>query len=110
MSTLNSYASADLGTSQIAVYTCPGSKVAVIVGSNIANKLDVSITVDIKIRKGGTDYWLLRQVLIPPFTAYVSSGDEQKTVLNAGDSIQMKSSAVASADILMSVSEFADTV
>lgn len=110
MSTLNSYAKNDLGTSQVAIYTVTPGENAVIIGCNIANKLDITILVDIKIRKAGIDYMLLRQVMIPPNTAYVSSGDEQKIVLNENDSIQMVSNVAASADVLLSVSEFPNSL
>lgn len=110
MGTLNSYPTANLSTTQIPVYTCGTGKAAVLIGSNIANKTDTTITVDIKFRRSGTDYMLLKSVFIPPYTAYISSGDEQKTVLNDGDSIQMVSDTVNSADVLISVSEFSSTV
>lgn len=106
MSTLNSYLTQGLGTTQAPVYTCPATKSAVIIGSNISNKLDVTILVDIKFRRTGTDYWVLRQVMIPPYTAYVSSGDEQKMVFNEGDTLQMTSNFASSADVIISVSEF----
>lgn len=110
MSTLNSYPTLDLGVTQIPTYTCPALKSAVIIGSNIANKLDVTILVDIKFRRSGVDYYVLKQVMIPPQTAYVSSGDEQKMVFNAGDTLEMISNFANSADVMISVSEFPSAV
>ncbi len=110
MSTLNSYPTADLGTSLQQVYICPDGKTAVVIGSNIANKLSTTITVDIKYRKAGVDYLMLKSVFIPPSVAYVSSGDEQKLILNSGDSIRMQSDTAASADVVISVSEFDSSI
>lgn len=98
---------ADLGTTEQAVYTAPTGKNAVLIGGNIANKLDTIIRVDIYLKVGSSKFTILRSVAIPVNDAFSFSGSEQKIVLNPGDQIVLKSNSGASADIILSVSEMA---
>lgn len=104
-SLLNSYASKDIGTAFVQVYTAPAGKSGTAIGANVANTTNSTIYCDIMIRKSGVDYYLIKGVYIPAGTAYVWSGAEQKIVLDSGDSFLVKSTVAASCDTIVSIAE-----
>lgn len=105
MSLLKSVKTANISNAFTDLYIAPAGKVGILVGGNIANKIDSVITVDISVESGGTSYVLLKGLAIPPNAAFSFSGLEQKFVVGTGDKIKAKSSANNSADALLSISE-----
>lgn len=105
MSLLNSVPASAVGTSKVVVYTVPSAKFAVLIGANLANLLDTPVKVDIILKRGTTEYTMLRGLVIPPNAAYTFSGDEQKLVLIGNDQVIVKSNTAASVDAWLSMSE-----
>ncbi len=106
-SLLNSYATKAVGTSLTQVYIAPTLKTAVVIGANIANITVGTIFFDIVLRKGGIDYYILKNCFIPSGAAYIWSGADQKICVDDGDSFLIKSDTAASLDVIVSAAEIA---
>ncbi len=106
-SLLNSYATKGVGTSLTQVYIAPSTKTAVVIGANIANTVVTTIFFDIVLRKGGIDYYILKNCFIPPGAAYIWSGSDQKICVDDGDSFMVKSDTASSLDVIVSAAEIA---
>lgn len=99
----------NLGTGGSNIYQVPSEKVAVIIGGNIANKIDKVATFTISLYdKDGAPYMLLNKLPIPPRAAFSFSGLEQKVVMMAGDRLYIVSDIDNSGDCWLSVSEIDD--
>lgn len=99
----------DVGVTSTAIggYTVASATVATVIGLNVANVSTASITVDIELYSGAIIGYILKGAVIPAGGALVAVGGDQKIVLQAGDSVRIKSSAATSADAIMSILEIA---
>lgn len=87
-------------------YTVAANTQVTVIGlilSNVAN--GVTTYVSATHYDGSTDTYLVKDAPILPGAALVVVGGEQKLVLEAGDSVRVKSSVANGADVIMSVLE-----
>jgi len=101
--TFKNYASAAVGTTQTTILTATAN--TTVIGCSIANIIGANINTSIILNTGGSDYYLLKDALVPVGGALVPIGGDQKLVLEIGDSIKVINSAVASTDVILSVLE-----
>jgi len=94
-----------IGTSDTTILTA-GDYDAVI-GIRCCNILTSTITVDIKIAKGGNDYFLAKGVNIPPNSAIELIQGGAKIVLASGDVLEAVSDTASSLDVVCS---YIDTI
>lgn len=97
--------SKSVGTSAATIYTCPSATQTTVIGMTVANTTSSTITVDVYITSGGTDYYLVKGATVPVGGSLVPVGGDQKVVLEAADVIKAVSSAATSADVVMSILE-----
>jgi hypothetical protein len=97
--------SKSVGTSAATIYTAPSATATTAIGMTVANTTSSSITVDVYITSGGTDYYLVKGASVPVGGALVPIGGDQKVVLEAADAIKVVSSAASSADVTLSILE-----
>lgn len=106
MATLKSVAVSNIGiATNNTLYTVPASTTTVVMGANIANKLTTYITADIILKKSTVEYYILKNLYIPPGAGYVWSGTEQKIVMNTGDVFIVRCNVDNAADAIVSVTE-----
>ena len=94
-----------IGTSDTTILTA-GDYDAVI-GIRCCNILTSTITVDIKIAKGGADYFIAKGVVIPPNSAIELIQGGAKIVLANGDVLEAVSDTASSLDVVCS---YIDTI
>ena len=94
-----------IGTSDTQILTA-GNYDAVI-GIRCCNILTSTITVDVKIAKGGADYFLAKGVVIPPNSAIELIQGGAKIVLASGDVLEAVSDTASSLDVVCS---YIDTI
>ena len=95
----------NIGAADSAVYTCPGGTATTIIGLNLANTTSGAITSDITLlNNDGDSCKILKTAPISVGGALVAVGGDQKLVMEAGDIIQVKSSAASSVDRLALIS------
>ena len=94
-----------IGTSDTQILTA-GNYDAVI-GIRCCNILTSTITVDVKIAKGGNDYFLAKGVVIPPNSAIELIQGGAKIVLANGDVLEAVSDTASSLDVVCS---YIDTI
>ena len=94
-----------IGTSDTTILTA-GNYDAVI-GIRCCNILTSTITVDIKIAKGGNDYFIAKGVVIPPNSAIELIQGGAKIVLANGDVLEAVSDTASSLDVVCS---YIDTI
>lgn len=92
----------NITTSATILYTAPSSTQVVVVGLSIANTTTSSITMDVYITSGGTDYYLIKNASIAPGNALIVGGADQKIVLEAADVLKALSGTATSADAVIS--------
>ena len=78
-----------------------------VIGIRCCNILTSTIAVDVKIAKGGDDYFLAKGVSIPPNSAIELIQGGAKIVLENGDVLKAKSNTASSLDI---VTSFIDSI
>ena len=78
-----------------------------VIGIRCCNVLTTTIKVDVKIAKGGADYFLAKGVVIPPNSAIELIQGGAKIVLANGDVLKAQSNTASSLDI---VTSFIDTI
>ena len=98
--------SASIGTTETTVYTATGVT-ATVIGVSITNRIQSNINVDVKMYDSSTskNIVLCSGSLIPPGSNIVLVGGEQKVVLEASDSLTLRSNTAGLADIVISVLE-----
>lgn len=101
--TFKNYAVANVGTTASTVVTA--STATTVIGVTIANVSTSTITVSVLVNIGGSDFYLIKNAVIPVGGALVPIGGEQKLVLETGDLLKVVSSATTSADVIASVLE-----
>ena len=89
-----------IGTGDTTILTA-GNYDAVI-GIRCCNVLTSTIKVDVKIAKGGADYFLAKGVVIPPNSAIELIQGGAKIVLKNGDVLTAVSNTASSCDIVTS--------
>jgi len=94
-----------IGTSDTTILTA-GDYDAVI-GIRCCNIVATTILVDVKIAKGGADYFLAKGVNIPPNSAIELIQGGAKVVLEDGDVLEAVSDTASSLDVVLS---YIDTI
>ena len=106
MATFKNAIVAAVGTTAANVYTTPTANTSIVIGLDISNVSAADITANVIIRdhSASTNAFLVRNALIPVGTNLnVVSG--QKIVLEAGDFIQVQSTAASSLNAVGSILE-----
>ena len=73
-----------------------------VIGIRCCNVLTTTIKVDVKIAKGGADYFLAKGVVIPPNSAIELIQGGAKIVLASGDVLEAVSNTASSLDVITS--------
>jgi len=103
----NSMVSA-VGTANTTCYTAPTGSQTTLIGLSVANRSNAEISINASLRdfsNANAETFLIVDAPIPSGSALVIIGGDQKVVMEAGDSINVKSSAAASADVIASMLE-----
>lgn len=101
--TFKNYPSAAVGTSAATIVTA--STATTVIGLTVANIVTSPINVSVYITIGGSDYYVVKDAVIPTGGALVPIGGEQKLVLETGDALKVVSDTASSADVIASVLE-----
>ena len=78
-----------------------------VIGIRCCNVLTTTIKIDVKIAKGGADYFLAKGVVIPPNSAIELIQGGAKIVLASGDVLEAVSDTASSLDVVLS---YIDTI
>jgi hypothetical protein len=92
-------------TSAANVYVGPTATQSTIIGMTIGNTTASPISCNITVVSAGTTYFMLQNATISNGGALVPIGGDQKLVMEAGDYMQVQTSATNSADVIVSVLE-----
>jgi hypothetical protein len=87
------------------VYVTPAATQTTIIGMTIGNTTAAPITANITVTSATVAYTMLLNATIATGGALVPVGGDQKLVLEAGDYVQVQTSAANSADVIVSVLE-----
>jgi len=101
--TFKNYASAGVGTSPATILTATAN--TTVIGYSIANVTADTITASVIVTISSSDYYLIKDAVVPTGGALIPIGGDQKLVLETGDAIKVSSNTAASADVIMSVLE-----
>lgn len=104
-SVFKSTATANIGTSAVTVYTTPALTSTTVIGLSVANVTGSVAYADVTLVKGATTVHLIKNAPVPYGGTLVVVGGDQKVVLEAGNYIQVKSTAATSLDVVASVLE-----
>lgn len=98
---------ANIGQTGTTMYTTPAATTSTLIGLSIANILTTATTINVSVRitKAGVSYYIVRNAPVIPGGALIVIGGDQKIVLEAGNSIEVFSSANTSADAVVSYLE-----
>ena len=94
-----------IGTSDQALLA--GGDYDAVIGIRCCNILSSTIAVDVKIAKGGNDFFLAKGVSIPPNSAIELIQGGAKIVLASGDTLEAVSDTASSLDVVLS---YIDTI
>ena len=95
----------NVGTSEVTLVT--GGDYDAVIGIRCCNILTSTIAIDVKIAKGGDDYFLAKGVVIPPNSAIELIQGGAKIVLASGDTLEAVSDTASSLDVVLS---YIDTI
>ncbi len=95
----------NVGTSEVTLIT--GGDFDAVIGIRCCNILTSTIAIDVKIAKGGADYFLAKGVNIPPNSAIELIQGGAKIVLANGDTLEAVSDTASSLDVVLS---YIDTI
>ena len=95
----------NVGTSEVTLVT--GGDYDAVIGIRCCNILTSTIAIDVKIAKGGADYFLAKGVVIPPNSAIELIQGGAKIVLASGDTLEAVSDTASSLDVVLS---YIDTI
>lgn len=90
---------------QINSYTVPSATTTIVVGLSVTNITGSSIAANVYINDGVANTRLVVNGPISAGSSLVLVGGDQKLVLETGDSLFVQSSAVSSADCVLSIME-----
>jgi len=96
-----------VGTSAATIYTTPSATTTTVIGLTIANVTSSPITADIYLTISASNYYLIKNAVIPVGGTLVPVGGDQKVVLATTNSIKVVTNTAASADVILSVLEIA---
>jgi len=99
------YGQSAVGTSPTTIYTAGAGIQATVIGFTISNILETSITANVIVNIGSSNYYMVRKISIDPGNSLVPIGGDQKLVLESGDFIAVSTSDASSADVIMSILE-----
>jgi hypothetical protein len=105
--TFKNYFLKNATTSAANVYVAPAATQSTIIGMTIGNTTASPISANVTVVSGGTSYFMLQNAIISNGGALVPIGGDQKLVMEAGDYMQVQTSATNSADVIVSVLEIA---
>jgi|TARA_R110000868_G_scaffold109032_1_gene297050 hypothetical protein len=105
--TFKNYFLKNATTTAANVYVAPAATQATIIGMTIGNTSLSPISANVTVVSGGTTYFMLQGATISNGGALVPIGGDQKLVMEAGDYMQVQTSVVNSADVIVSVLEIA---
>ena len=94
-----------IGTSDTTLLA--GGNYDAVIGIRCCNILTSTIAIDVKIAKGGADYFLAKGVNIPPNSAIELIQGGAKIVLASGDTLEAVSDTASSLDVVLS---YIDTI
>ena len=94
-----------VGTGEATLVT--GANYDAVIGIRCCNILTSTIAIDVKIAKGGADYFLAKGVSIPPNSAIELIQGGAKIVLASGDTLEAVSDTASSLDVVLS---YIDTI
>ena len=99
--------SRNIGTSLTSVggYTVGSGVQTTVIGLSVCNTTASPVTVDVTVNDGSNDAYLVKGAGVPVGNAFIPIGGDEKIVLITGDSVQVKSSAASSLDVVMSILE-----
>jgi hypothetical protein len=103
--TFKNYFLKNATTSAANVYVAPAATQSTIIGMTIGNTTASPISANVTVVSGGTSYFMLQNAIISNGGALVPIGGDQKLVMEAGDYMQVQTSATNSADVIVSVLE-----
>ena len=101
--TFNSSLAADTDSSALA--TVAASTQTTLIGMTIANITSGVISVGVKLVSGGSDTWIVKDAPIPTGGSLIPVGGDQKIVLEATDSIKVRSNTADSMNVVLSYLE-----
>jgi hypothetical protein len=87
------------------VYAPGAATQSTVIGMTIGNTTASPISANVTVISGGTTHFMVQNATISNGGALVPIGGDQKLVLEFGDYIQVQTSAVNSADVILSVLE-----
>ena len=94
-----------VGVTAATIYTCPAATKTTVIGLSLCNLIPSQITANVTLTSGVTAVFLTKQTSIPYGQTLVPVGGDQKIVLEAGDYLQVQSSAASSIDVIVSLLE-----
>lgn len=103
--TFKNAALAGVGNTAATLYTAPSLTTTTVIGLTVANITMTPITIGIYLTISGSDFYIIKNAVIPVGGALVPVGGDQKVVLEAGDAIKVISNNASSADVIISVLE-----
>lgn len=104
-SVFKSTATPDIGVAATTIYTAPALTSTTVIGLSVANVSGAVAYTDVTLVKGATTVHLIKNAPVPYGGTLVVVGGDQKVVLEAGNYIQVKSTAATSLDVVASVLE-----
>ncbi len=96
---------AAVGTSPTTIYTAGIGVSTTVIGMTIANILNTTITANVIVTSGASDYYMVKMAEIEPGNSLITIGGEQKLVLEANDIIKVSTSNASAADVILSLLE-----
>ena len=96
---------AAVGTSPTTIYTAGIGVSTTVIGMTIANILNTTITANVIVTSGVSDYYMVKMAEIEPGNSLITIGGEQKLVLEANDIIKVSTSNASAADVILSLLE-----
>jgi hypothetical protein len=101
--TFTSYGVKNVTTTASTVVTVASATQTTVIGATICNTSGASITASLFFTRAAVDYYIVYNASIPVGRTFVAVGGDQKVVLIAGDVLKVISSALTSADAVVSV-------
>jgi hypothetical protein len=96
---------AAVGTSPATIYTAGANVSTTVIGMTIANILNTTITANVILNSGGSDYYMVKMAEIEPGSSLITIGGEQKLVMRTNDALKVSTSNASAADVILSLLE-----
>ena len=100
--TFKNYPASNVSSNTV-VYTTPAATQATLIGMTIANKTASSVTSNVHLNIGGTNFHMIKDATIPTGGSLVPIGNDQKVVMKASDTLSVSCSG--NCDIILSALE-----